>query len=250
MHLIILITLFSMLKICIEIHNKDKLMTEKELNSLGYQIKVIYSENKKRQPNAMLIIANYEQIKQYLIPSHINWSIYCLNGFLTEVFNEGTQISSYCPENKPALNLFESNNEPLNIIEKFLANKFNNNGNEQIVHSVKFDGAFLPIDPTNICVYLSSDAEDVLEDLDDNKIYIIGGLVDRNRHKNYINRVSQVIGTKCYRLPIDRYFKLNSSSVLTTNQIYSILIDFYETKDWRQALIKNIPKRKIMRMID
>lgn len=31
--------------------------------------------------------------------------------------------------------------------------------------------------------YLSGDAEESLETLDDNGVYIIGGIVDRNRHK-------------------------------------------------------------------
>lgn len=32
-------------------------------------------------------------------------------------------------------------------------------------------------------IYLSGDAEDILQNIEDDKIYIIGGLVDRNRHK-------------------------------------------------------------------
>lgn len=32
-------------------------------------------------------------------------------------------------------------------------------------------------------VYLSADASDVLKEIDPSKSYIIGGLVDRNRHK-------------------------------------------------------------------
>jgi Trm5-related predicted tRNA methylase len=38
-------------------------------------------------------------------------------------------------------------------------------------------------------IYLSGDAEEILQNIEDDKIYIIGGLVDRNRHKvrNFFN---------------------------------------------------------------
>ena len=40
-------------------------------------------------------------------------------------------------------------------------------------------------DPANI-VYLSADATETLTDLEDGKVYMIGGIVDKNRYPVYL----------------------------------------------------------------
>jgi tRNA (guanine9-N1)-methyltransferase len=63
-------------------------------------------------------------------------------------------------------------------------------------------------------VYLTADSETVLEELDLNKIYIIGGLVDRNRYKGITMEKAQNQGIQTAKLPIGNFMKMSSSQVL------------------------------------
>ena len=63
-------------------------------------------------------------------------------------------------------------------------------------------------------VYLTADAETVLDDLDMSKIYIIGGLVDRNRWKGITLKKAVDQGIQCAKLPIGNYLKMSSSQVI------------------------------------
>ena len=64
-------------------------------------------------------------------------------------------------------------------------------------------------------VYLTADSETILEDLDPKDIYIIGGLVDRNRFKGITMNKAQEQGIKTAKLPIGEYMKMSSSQVCT-----------------------------------
>ncbi|KAK3158965.1 hypothetical protein QOZ80_2AG0143980 [Eleusine coracana subsp. coracana] len=93
-------------------------------------------------------------------------------------------------------------------------------------------------------VYLTADAETVLDDLDMSKIYIIGGLVDRNKWKGRTQEKAAAQGIQTAKLPIGNYLKLSSSQVLTVNQVFEILLKFVETRDWKTAFFDVIPQRK------
>lgn len=62
-------------------------------------------------------------------------------------------------------------------------------------------------------VYLTADAETLLEALDPTKIYIIGGLVDRNRWKGITLKKAKEQGIQSAKLPIGSYLKMSSSQV-------------------------------------
>ncbi|RLN09835.1 tRNA (guanine(9)-N1)-methyltransferase [Panicum miliaceum] len=93
-------------------------------------------------------------------------------------------------------------------------------------------------------VYLTADAETVLDDLDMSKIYIIGGLVDRNRWKGVTLKKAAEQGIQSAKLPIGNYLKMSSSQVLTVNQVFEIMLKFVETRDWKTAFFHVIPQRK------
>jgi tRNA (guanine9-N1)-methyltransferase len=62
-------------------------------------------------------------------------------------------------------------------------------------------------------VYLTADSETVLDELDLKKIYIIGGLVDRNRWKGITMKKASEQGIQTAKLPIGSYLKMSSSQV-------------------------------------
>lgn len=69
-------------------------------------------------------------------------------------------------------------------------------------------------DPESI-VYLSSDSENILHELDPNAVYIIGGLVDHNAHKGVSHTRAQEKSLKTARLPLAEHIDMKTTSVLT-----------------------------------
>lgn len=64
-------------------------------------------------------------------------------------------------------------------------------------------------------VYLSSESENVLEELDPNAVYIIGGLVDHNHHKGLSLDRAEKKSLKTARLPLNEYISMKTRTVLT-----------------------------------
>eukprot|EP00980_Cylindrotheca_fusiformis_P008759 scaffold1869_cov122-Cylindrotheca_fusiformis.AAC.21 len=94
-------------------------------------------------------------------------------------------------------------------------------------------------------VYLTSDSDNVLDSLEDGKVYVIGGIVDRNRLKRAaINRADE-LGFETARLPISYYLSMVSTKVLTCNHVFEILLKYREHgNDWKKAFLDVLPNRK------
>lgn len=93
-------------------------------------------------------------------------------------------------------------------------------------------------------IYLTSDSPHTLTTLDPYSTYIIGGLVDKNRHKGICYRTAMDRGVKTAKLPIGQYMEMNSRFVLATNHVVEIMIRYLECGDWGEAFMKVVPKRK------
>ena len=106
-------------------------------------------------------------------------------------------------------------------------------------------------------VYLSPDAEEELDDVSEDKLYIIGGIVDRTVIQNLsMNRVNGIkndnncdikIVTK--KLPLLKYIKDVKNTVLNINTVVEILSLYADMdkdkKDWKSVLEQALPKRKL-----
>eukprot|EP00054_Salpingoeca_dolichothecata_P011112 m.61828 g.61828 ORF g.61828 m.61828 type:complete len:357 (+) comp19306_c0_seq1:251-1321(+) len=95
-------------------------------------------------------------------------------------------------------------------------------------------------------VYLTADSDNVLEELDDSKAYIIGGLVDHNHEKGLCQRLALEKGIATARLPIDVYLDLATRHVLTVNHVFEIMLTYVNSRSWEQSFFEVIPKRKFI----
>ena len=94
-------------------------------------------------------------------------------------------------------------------------------------------------------VYLTADSPFEISTLNENDIYIIGGFIDRNRHKMKTLNKAEALGIRHARLPINDFPQMKSSSVLTVNQCFEILVTQLEMNDWKQTIERSVPRRKI-----
>ncbi|XP_052070726.1 uncharacterized protein LOC127709299 [Mytilus californianus] len=99
-------------------------------------------------------------------------------------------------------------------------------------------------------VYLSGDSPNVLEDLSDDHVYIIGGLVDHNQYKGMCHQLAVEQGMSHAQLPIGQYIEMKSRKVLTVNHVFEILLKYTETKDWKESFFSVIPQRKVVNSTD
>ena len=96
------------------------------------------------------------------------------------------------------------------------------------------------------CVYLTAESDTVLETLDPSKYYIIGGIVDHNKYKGLCEGKANALKIQTARLPIQENVSCIGRKVLTVNQVFNIIAEYAQSKDWKVALEAAMPHRKIV----
>ncbi|PRP78224.1 RNA (guanine-9-)-methyltransferase domain-containing protein [Planoprotostelium fungivorum] len=105
---------------------------------------------------------------------------------------------------------------------------------------------FSKVYPLEKTVYLTAESDTVLQDIESDKHYVIGGIVDKNRHKTKgltANKAKE-LGMNTARLPLEQYMDMSTRKVLTVNQVMEIICHYLSTKSWSKAMDVSIPMRK------
>ncbi|CAI5719937.1 unnamed protein product [Peronospora farinosa] len=93
-------------------------------------------------------------------------------------------------------------------------------------------------------VYLSPDSPNVLKKIDPEKIYVIGGIVDKSRRKGATLNAATEAGITTARLPIQENIPERPDHILNVNTVVDVLINFQELGDWPRVLETVLPQRK------
>ncbi|KAH7382821.1 guanine-1-methyltransferase-domain-containing protein [Cadophora sp. MPI-SDFR-AT-0126] len=249
--------------------NFDNLMTEKEIISLSAQITRCYSDNKSTPYRVHLAISSWggalkTRFENVLASNHLSWKgVKFYEGDFVSAGKEldgimrgregGKLVGALAPPTEepeptgvPAL---VSDALPETSRPDDAENGLNSDTSKlepvpeattsTVEAEVKTESSSEPS-----IVYLTADADDTLSVLSPNTTYIIGGIVDKNRHKGICYKRATERGIKTARLPIGEYMTMQSRSVLAVNHVVEIMLAWMETGDWGEAFLKVIPKRK------
>jgi tRNA (guanine9-N1)-methyltransferase len=91
--------------------------------------------------------------------------------------------------------------------------------------------------PKEKLVYLTADSENLVTNLDPADIFLIGGIVDHNRHKLLTLNKATAQGIRHARLPIRECgVKLSTSCVLTVNHVVDIIGRYLTLTDYGKGI--------------
>lgn len=260
----------------------NELMTDKELISLGAQLTRCYSDNRTTPYRSHLAISSWggklqQRFETVLTNNHLGWKGVRFfgddfeaaakeldavmkskeGGRLVGAFAKDSALASGAVKTKPK-DIVASENTvqpetatssvpnaegikddiPAPSLKSTLEPSAVKNQEDTKSSPVDFPAAGPSI------VYLSSDSPHTLETLSPNTSYIIGGIVDKNRHKGLCYKRACERGIPTAKLPIGEYMTMQSRSVLAINHVVEIMLKWLETGDWGEAFLSVIPKRK------
>ncbi|EKV19237.1 tRNA (guanine-N1-)-methyltransferase [Penicillium digitatum] len=194
----------------------DELMSERERISLAGQLTRSYSDNSRAVYNGHMIFSSFDKLLKErfdtVLACHKNWKRI---RFLQEDFVQAGELA------KEQMTAARGGQ---------LAGPF-----AEQTDAKPEDGEI---------VYLSSDSENTLTELKPYSTYIVGALVDKNRHKAVCYNQAVEKGIKTAKLPIGQYIQMAHRPVLATNHVIEIMLQWLELRDWGKAFMKVIPTRK------
>ena len=201
----------------------EDLMSDKELKSLGSQVTRCYSDNHKAPFQPHLVISSFgghlkERFDGLLAGHHRSWKNV---RFLEDDFAQAADLAKEWMKGERGGKLVGALAEEDDSAQA---------SPEQ--------------DEAGEVVYLTSDSPDTLTRLRPYSTYIIGGLVDRNRHKGVCYKRALDRGMRTAKLPIGDYMQMTSRFVLATNHVAEIMLSWLELGDWGKAFLQVVPKRK------
>lgn len=201
----------------------DDLMNDKERKSLGSQVTRSYSDNHKSPLQSHLVVSSFGDPLKERFEGLLEGQYHSWKGvrFLEEDFVQAAEQAKEWMEG-------ESSGRLAGVFEeKTIADQ--------------------PVDETiqsGEVVYLTSDSPNTLTRLRPYSTYIVGGLVDRNRHKGICYKRAMERGIKTAKLPIGDHMQMASRFVLATNHVVEIMLRWLELGDWGKAFLQVMPKRK------
>lgn len=214
-------------------------MREKEIISLASQVTRCYSEVRTAGYKPQLCVSSWggqlrERFETVLQSVHVNWKGV---EFVEGDFLEASKLAKQ--------NMLDPSKRGTVVDAlKPAADE------DSAVHAEPSNGKLVaepeppPPEEYKHIVYLSSESPHVLDRLEADTCYIIGGLVDRNREKGLCHRRARQRGVRTARLPIGEYMVMQSRVVLATNHVVEIMLRWLECGDWGEAFMKVVPKRK------
>ncbi|KAL8768442.1 MAG: hypothetical protein Q9209_005348 [Squamulea sp. 1 TL-2023] len=199
----------------------DNLMQDGERISLASQVTRSYSENSKAPFRSHLFVSSFggllkQRFDTVLAGHHHNWKgVKFLEGDFEAAAGQAAALMKTDRRGRLA-GAFQSEDD-------------------QVVQATPTAGEV---------IYLTSDSPDTLTELKPYSTYVIGGIVDKNRHKGICYKRAMDRGVKTAKLPIGDYMKMASRFVLATNHVVEIMLRWLEVGDWGKAFLEVIPQRK------
>ncbi|KAL1635248.1 tRNA (guanine(9)-N(1))-methyltransferase [Diplodia intermedia] len=218
----------------------DELMMDKEMKSLGQQITRSYSDNRNSAYRAHLCISSFggnlkERFDGLLNQHYKSWKGF--RAFEEDFVEVAEKAKGWMKDLREGGRLAGTLAEIADRDRKRKAEE-GTAGEGGAVEAASGD------EKEGEVVYLSSEGTETLHELKPYSTYIIGGLVDKNRYKGICHKRATERGIKTAKLPIGEFLQMNSRSVLATNHVNEIMLQWLACGDWGEAFMKVIPKRK------